>query len=506
MAQRPSHMMAVPMAFKPGPDPLAAQQPLLVGCYFYLCDCKELADWHKVVKLCLHARLVAELHDDSLEQLNELEAGDLYTTLKGADAIKLEDSQKRAAGKLGGGLLPSCNSCLQSGAAACCHCVPHMPCGTSAGGTCPDCGHTWSELDPVAEKWIAEPNAKLLTLNTATIVTVYYRRCGNRACSGRLEYDGLEDAIFNYSNQTLLTYELAYEYTDGMCLTRLPFATHHNLMRTRYNRTGTRPLLCLRTTHRLALMAFLRQLDIPYGHRCSCPICSELPHEQLVLIVDGKAMGINKTFARPYVALRSASDAVFRTSSKHNDLVPVPNQRARTLLHRWADGGASAADLSPALTPDEYREMRTLLARHARALVEALDGMVAELGGNTPRDNLTPALRNDLLHYFPVLQQVIARTSWWAVPTWFQPLLRSLGERAQAVRQFPMEPADPVADPSAEADHVYMPAYLLQGGRGLPRFHADARADEDSERERCTKHVHKHPKLTVPQSPQADHL
>ena len=44
--------MAVPMAFKSCPDPFPGvpeQQPVLVGCFLYLCDCKEMAGSWKLL-------------------------------------------------------------------------------------------------------------------------------------------------------------------------------------------------------------------------------------------------------------------------------------------------------------------------------------------------------------------------------------------------------------------------------------------------------------------------
>lgn len=44
----------------------------------------------------------------------------------------------------------------------------------------------------------------------------------------------------------------------------------------------------------------LRRLDVNYTDLFTCPVCCSLPHDQLVLIVDGKMMGIQKMFAETY--------------------------------------------------------------------------------------------------------------------------------------------------------------------------------------------------------------
>lgn len=73
---------------------------------------------------------------------------------------------------------------------------------------------------------------------------------GSRQCNGRLLYDGTSDAIFNYSNRSLFTYELCFNYADGMIITRLPFATHFQHLRKNYMRTDVLEGLCSRGTHR----------------------------------------------------------------------------------------------------------------------------------------------------------------------------------------------------------------------------------------------------------------
>jgi hypothetical protein len=52
---------------------------------------------------------------------------------------------------------------------------------------------------------------------------------------------------------------------------------------------------------RNAMMSFIRCLDIDYKECFSCPICSVLPHDELVLIMDGKEMGMKKALAKQYI-------------------------------------------------------------------------------------------------------------------------------------------------------------------------------------------------------------
>ena len=53
---------------------------------------------------------------------------------------------------------------------------------------------------------------------------------------------------------------------------------------------------------RNVILAFMRLIDVDYTKLFTCPICNQLPHDQLILTVDGKEMGMQRTQARPYLA------------------------------------------------------------------------------------------------------------------------------------------------------------------------------------------------------------
>lgn len=55
-------------------------------------------------------------------------------------------------------------------------------------------------------------------------------------------------------------------------------------------------------------MTFIRCLDVDYNDCFSCPICSKLSHDELVLIMDGKEMGMKKALAKQYISPRAADD------------------------------------------------------------------------------------------------------------------------------------------------------------------------------------------------------
>jgi len=50
------------------------------------------------------------------------------------------------------------------------------------------------------------------------------------------------------------------------------------------------------------IQAFVRKLDIDYDAGFKCPICYILGPENLVLILDGKAMGLLRSIFKEYQA------------------------------------------------------------------------------------------------------------------------------------------------------------------------------------------------------------
>jgi hypothetical protein len=94
----------------------------------------------------------------------------------------------------------------------------------------------------------------MLLLNVHNLVAAYLW-CSN-SCNNKMPYDGYVDAIFNYSNASLFTYELCFNYADGMVVSRLPFATHWQQLQRNYVRAQREQLLCSRITHRCSSEIF----------------------------------------------------------------------------------------------------------------------------------------------------------------------------------------------------------------------------------------------------------
>jgi hypothetical protein len=80
---------------------------------------------------------------------------------------------------------------------------------------------------------------------------VYRRHCINPSCGQILPYDGQDDGIFNFSDNYLVTYEVARSYICGMMTSPLPFYSHWSSMCDAYEAKGLgRQALFNADTHR----------------------------------------------------------------------------------------------------------------------------------------------------------------------------------------------------------------------------------------------------------------
>ena len=59
------------------------------------------------------------------------------------------------------------------------------------------------------------------------------------------------------------------------------------------------PVPPLLPTCRRALQEFLDLLKVDYKAGFTCPVCSGLPHEDMVIICDGKVLGFRRDLALP---------------------------------------------------------------------------------------------------------------------------------------------------------------------------------------------------------------
>ena len=156
-------------------------------------------------------------------------------------------------------------------------------CTPDANGACDTCQRPWSE----SKILLKEANATLYGCSESISVSVFERECH---CGRKKQYDGLDDGVFHYSNKTLWLHETMLAYVDLMVEARMPFNAYYKVLERQYERRGA-SALCSKSTVISSLEAFINLLDVDYEECFTCPICSKLPINQQMYIVDGKAMG-----------------------------------------------------------------------------------------------------------------------------------------------------------------------------------------------------------------------
>lgn len=343
---------------------------------------------------------------------------------------------------------------------------------------------------------------------------------------GTVEYDGQKDGIFNYSNRTLATYELCFEYADFMIHNKLPFAAHYNLMKDRYKRAGAERLLIARTTHRLLMLAFLRKLDVDYFMAFQCPICKHLPHEELVFVADGKELGHLKSLAVPYTPPVDTAAPKQGPAMAVDEYAPIKGAQVRRLLLKWAQGcdakkqpfthadaivlqSAANASQQPEVwslidhihqegkwldqdgriemrpqCPQEYRQLvRALAITHpASSLINPEYARSSSWRAVQTGGDLSSCWQQgkDLMRGFPLLQQLVAKKGWTVIPAGVRGVLALVTEAALRPTYKEPPPTLPVAGGgSGEDTHVFMPGYPLV--RLLPPYKGrDTERDTDA--------------------------
>ena len=209
----------------------------------------------------------------------------------------------------GNGLWPACQQCsFSDNVSACRHCVPIVPLDpvSMSPTICPLCKSPWDVRDPVEHGRIAHRSA---TMSTSVKLDVFYRPCSNAACKHRLQYDGQHDGVFNYSGNTLFTYECMNNFWDHTVVSNLSFYGHWLNMKAGHFRSGMLALLPSRDTIRGALWKYLKLLDIDYSN-FGCPCCSQLPHDERCYVMDGVTLGFRKDFASTATLTPTASTMV----------------------------------------------------------------------------------------------------------------------------------------------------------------------------------------------------
>lgn len=159
-------------------------------------------------------------------------------------------------------------------------------CIPSGEGVCDACKTPWAQSSLV----LVEAHGMLYGPSESLNVRVYERHC---ECGQVRVYDGMEDGVFNMSNKTLWLHEVMLFYLDLMIEARMPFNAFYNTVRRQYERHG-KSTVCSRSTVTTSIEAFLDLIDIDYEDCFTCPVCSQLPTQDQVYIIDGKCMGFRR--------------------------------------------------------------------------------------------------------------------------------------------------------------------------------------------------------------------
>lgn len=316
-------------------------------------------------------------------------------------------------------------------------------------------------------------------------------------------------------------------------------AAHHRILQDAYARLGVSSLLPSRTTHRYLILGFLKVL----ADDCdlfACPICSELPHDQLVLLFDAKEMGMQQDLARPYqLPLGDVTAGKRRPAATVDHYAPLKTSQSRALLNKWIKGtcfsDADAVALRSALEhegsglwaliqlmcqqqqqqpqqqgndvlnipqpcPKEWCQFLKAMAM-AYPASSLMSPDYARTGGYqrlcTDGELLSAADVAELHSMFPMLHNFLleCRVSGWNSnpPQELRKVVQQLVGAAQHLAACPPQPDLPVPDPSIEDTHVFMPAFPLC--RALPRYEGREKPERGAD-DACRKYENGHTRLT----------
>jgi hypothetical protein len=363
-------------------------------------------------------------------------------------------------------------------------------------GTCDACGAHWDDGDPVRHAWVAEKKATLYGPASSQEVVVYYRPC--TGCQARKPYEGREEGVFAFSNQTLFLDEVMLNYVDSMVESRMTFYAYHSILRTAYERTGQR--MCSETTLRLALLTFIETLDIDYAQGFECPVCATLPPSERVVIMDGKVMGFRKDLQKPEAVdpaeprpdqiVNVAEMAYIRRSGKKDtfaqrlrayakgkrclDLELLQDMERRTPELLWMVHNTAVGESCPLRYQWFLRDVATeqpLPTLIPRVLVVPLRRMI----------EATELMEGDktlLRRHFPALFDLVQKNQWQCIVAEAKPLLRKLVSLADIPHRI-----DPVKEGQIESDRAFFP------NNPLCRPALKPNDDQEDLRNICTKHT-----------------
>lgn len=384
--------------------------------------------------------------------------------------------------------------------------VPWLPgglprCIPTCDGVC-TCGAKWNHGDPVTNAWITRKNATLYGQHSSKRVTVYYRPC--TVCDARKGYDGYEDGVFNYSDESLFLHETMFGYINSFAKCNMTFYAYHAIMETQYVLHGETP--CSTNTITSALHAFIQLLDIDYKAGYGCPVCTNLPPEDQVVCMDGKDLGFPRNRTRDYGTPVISDDSFANHNTMSFAYIRHCKDNYKNLLKKYIHGTLDDKDHSKLLrlVKKHNAELETLVKdfpcpkSHRRFLASIttdypIDQLIHTdlaylLRGILDSREFSPIDRRHLQVEWPALYELLVETGPYMI--WeHESLFNILIDKAREGTRFSRGRDLPVDLGGADDYLTFMPNH--QRCRPMKRC-----KHNKMENLKCTKHIKRNKNLT----------
>ena len=456
------------------------------------------------------------------------------------------------------GYKPACILCEKSDDYAsdylnlkiCEHCISTPPVATDGLGTCihgpreticsrcprcPSCQSPWADPSN-PDNLVSVGKLKLYTADRVFVPTCYDLRCSNPACPITLPYDGISDGIYVHSRPrgellgTAFVLEVMMDYDEHFRAGLISYREYHKKLQSVYSMRAqalreddnSPPWRTTLRVLRSFIQLRLAQSDLTYAF--SCPICSSLPHENLVLVIDGITLGMRRCFYKPLPnfapiepAVYILNDTPFQKYPKVRKLLWSLSQSDGLSIESWTEllnllnkAGHPFNHLAHHLNNEaplrivENKVMFT--SASARAFFRGIAQPQPACGFFSPSPSLpanvlslmilqdeplSDAQLNTIRLGFPQLYNYILLSDSRMFPASLRPFLLYYIRVATAALQLdPLHVPDqrPLEDPYR--DHMIAPTFPLV--RMLRRYHIDERSSGN----KCTKVELRHPYLT----------
>ena len=206
----------------------------------------------------------------------------------------------------------------------CRHCVPRQ---------CPMCTSS-------LVKGVKGPKlATLYGMYRCIKVYVYSATCPecDPECNTPVEYDGHDDGVFAYTNETLVHEEVLRDFWNTFFRSQgVTFDSHHRHLQCNYD-FATSAEFMSRGMFTECLHSFLDMLDSDPAGGMDCAICRLMNHKDRTFIFDGIEEGMLQSEMQDPPKFTKL-DCKPIADIPLNDYAMVPHLEPRTMLNRYCDG------------------------------------------------------------------------------------------------------------------------------------------------------------------------